>query len=268
MKQWWLAVGALFLILSTFEVEAAVANQVNISLQDVIETVEKTVTIDKSTGQPFLTTVTADFFQRSTLAEQKRELKAEGEMSVKWGGTASPLMFRFDYFRPTTQEILSNGQTLWMYLPENRQVIVSDVSFVFNPSGFNAERDRAVNFLQGLGRISKDFLITFSPQRQDISGNYILELSPRRASVMMGKLFIVVARDAVTRYVGNGRRLVFDPVSPELAFPILSSTVIDPKGNMTTMEFTNIKANIWLSDGLFNFIMPAGVEVVRPPTGH
>lgn len=273
---------ALLLLLVAASAQAAPVESVNVGLRDVIDTVEKSYRA--------LSDVTADFFQRSTLAEKQREMRADGQMFLKLetvSGAASPLVkFRFDYFRPTTQEIVSNGRTLWVYLPENRQVIMSDVSFVFDPFAFNPDVNRASNFLQGLGRISQDFQINFSPQRQDIDGNYILELNPRRSMATIQKLFIVVHRDAVllyarTRVSRNVTELTpgefktaldAQAVSaggrinrPELAFPVLATTMVDHKGNTSIMEFSNVKTNSRLSDLLFDFNMPAGVQVVRPP---
>jgi len=267
-------ISLLLLLQMVITAEAAVTAPVNVGLQDVVDTVEKSYRV--------LSDVTTDFFQRSTMAEKKREMRAEGQMFLKTAGDSEPLKFRFDYFRPTTHEIVSNGVTMWMYLPENRQVIQSDVSFVFNPLGFNPDRDRASNFLQGLGRISRDFLTTFSPQGRDIEGNYILELNPRRATATIEKLFIVVQRDAVTLYTLKrmqlGRQLTEDeflqilnslPLGSvqrdQTAYPVLSTTVIDHQGNTTIMEFSNVKTNTRLSDQLFEFTIPAAVEVVRPP---
>ena len=268
-------ISLLLLLQMVISAEAAVTAPVNVGLQDVVDTVEKSYRV--------LSDVTTDFFQRSTMAEKKREMRAEGQMFLKTAGDSEPLKFRFDYFRPTTHEIVSNGVTMWMYLPENRQVIQSDVSFVFNPLGFNPDRNRASNFLQGLGRISKDFLTTFSPQGRDIEGNYILELNPRRATATIEKLFIVVQRDAVYLYTQKrmqlGRQLTEDeflqilnslPLGSvqrdQTAYPVLSTTVIDHQGNTTIMEFSNVKTNTRLSDQLFEYTIPAAVEVVRPPT--
>ena len=274
MRTMRLFVGMLLVLLTAIGAEAAVTAPINVGLQDVIDTVEKSYRT--------LTDVTTDFFQRSTLAEKKREMRADGQMFLKTASDGDPLKFRFDYFRPTTQEIVSNGRTMWMYLPENRKVIQSDVSFVFDPLRFNPDRDRASNFLQGLGRISKDFLTTFSPQGRDVDGNYILELNPRRATETIEKLFIVVQRDAVYLYTQKRmqlkRPLTLDEYQQlvnsiavgniqrdQTAFPVLSTTVIDHQGNTTIMEFSNPKADTRLSDQLFEFTIPASVEVVMPP---
>lgn len=255
-----LAVFTLLFLLVASSAIAAPIETVNIGLKDVINTVEKSYRA--------LTDVKADFFQRSTMVEKQRELRADGQMFLKTATSGSPVMFRFDYFRPTAHEVVSNGKTLWIYLPENRKVIMSDVSFVFNPFNFDPDRDRASNFLQGLGRISSDFQINFSPQFQDIAGNYILELTPRKASVTIQKLFIVVNRDAVMRFVRSNRTVVYDVLRPEQAFPVLSTTVVDHDGNTTTMEFSNIKTNTRLIDQLFFFTIPAGVDVEAPPRGR
>ncbi|KAF0219779.1 MAG: Outer membrane lipoprotein carrier protein [Geobacteraceae bacterium] len=257
------AIAALLLPLLTISAQAAPIEKINVGLRNVIDTVETSFKPAQATGLPPLSDVSADFFQRSTLAEKKREMRADGQMFFRTATARDPLKFRFDYFRPTAQEIVSDGKTLWVYLPANRQVILSDVSFVFNPFNFDPDHTRAVNFLQGLGRISKDFVIFFSPQGQDIEGNYILELTPRRAMATIEKLFIVVNRDAVLNHVDPKR-----PFRQEFLFPILSTTVVDHQGNTTIMEFSNIRTNTRVSEALFDFQVPPYAQVVRPPTGR
>jgi outer membrane lipoprotein carrier protein len=44
----------------------------------------------------------------------------------------------------------------------------------------------------------------------------------------------------------------------------MSTMVYDPNGNSTIIEFSNLRVNLGLSKMTFNFIMPAGVQVVRP----
>ena len=263
MKRFCAVAAVMLLVLVTGSAEAAPIQRVNVGLNDVIATLEKSYSS--------LTDVTADFFQRSTLASARREMRADGQMLLKPPTSSTPLMFRFDYFRPLTQEIVCNGRTMWMYMPENRQVIQSDVSFFFSPFGAGQYNNQPVNFLQGLGRFSKDFQTVFASPVQDVAGNYVLELTPRRSSVTIKKMYLVINRDAVLAYVTNNRditRIINDPRLPEFAFPLLSSTVIDPQGNTTIMEFSNVRANVRLMDSMFNFDVPAGVNVVRPPTGR
>jgi len=238
----------------------------NVSLKEVIAALEEPFQFDRN-GSPEITTVRADFFQRSTIAEKKREFRADGQMHLKPATSAEPLKFRFDYYRPTKQEIVCDGRTLWIYLPENRQVILSDVAEFFSPSRGNSGRARGINFLQGLGRISKDFAIVFNRTMTDQAGNYILDLTPLRASVTIEKLFITVSREAVERKAGIRPETGFSPArQPQLVpFPILSTTVVDHSGNSTTMEFSNAITNSMGSDLLYRFDPPPDAQVVRPP---
>lgn len=254
------AVVAILLLALAVTAQAAPVESVNIGLRDVIDTVEK--------SYRSLADVTADFVQRSTLAAKNREMRADGQMFLKTATGNQPLKFRFDYFRPTSHEVVSDGRTLWIYLRDDNKVIQSDVSFVFNPFEFDPTRNAATNFLQGLGRISGDFQINFSPQANDIAGNYILELNPRRSMATIQKLFIVVNRDTVMDYVRNNRTFRVDINRPWLAFPVLSTTMVDHQGNTTTMEFSNIKPNGRLIDDLFIFNVPPGASVVQPPRGR
>ena len=241
----------------------------NVGLNDVISVVEKPFQYDRS-GRPQIENVRADFFQRSTLAAKKKEYRAEGEMYLQSASSVEALKFRFDYFRPTRQEVVCDGKTLWVYLPENRQVIQSDVAEFFDPMRSNPARDRGLNFLQGLGRISKDFAILFNNPMNDAAGNYILELTPLRSSATIRKLYITVNRESLMDAKGTRPQTNMPQArlpEPHL-FAILATTVVDHDGNSTTMEFSNVKTNGMISDMLFNFLPPADAQVVRPTTGR
>jgi outer membrane lipoprotein-sorting protein len=268
------------LLFSCLPGAAHAAQQVKVGLNDVIATIERSFKAG-SNGQAPVSDFTADFFQRTLLTKEGREMRSDGVVSVRLATASSPLMYRFQYYRPYPQEI---------YHPENREVILSDVSIIYNRPGFNPDRDRAVNFLQGLGRISKDFQINFASGMYDVAGNYVLELNPRHAMLNTRRILLVVSRDSVLSYVTGANPLTNGPApappqsrtlpsAPRTPFntvgisgfdvksdpfPLLSSTVEDQEGNSTTMEFANIRINARLPDSDFTFMVPPGVEVVKP----
>lgn len=283
-----LCIGLLFSYMTT---AVYAAPQVNIGLKDVIATVENSFKAG-SNGQAPISDFTADFFQRTLLAADHREMRGDGVVTAKLATAGSPLMFRFLYYRPYQQEIVSDGNSLWIYHPENREVILSDVSIYYNRPGFNPDRDHAVNFLQGLGRISKDFHINFASGMSDAAGNYVLELTPRRVMLNTRRILMVVSRECVMSFVTGATPLTSGPpaapsrqVAPAARtpfgtpapfagmpafggtsdpFPLLSTTLEDQEGNSTTMEFANIKTNSRLPASAFSFMIPPGVQVVRP----
>jgi len=230
-----------------------------VGLNDVINTLEipfkATATKDRGTATSGIYDFQADFFQESQLASIDRVQRGRGEVSFKFQRRnlidAPIAMFRWEYREPALQEIVSDGRTLWVYQPDNRQVIESDISQVSRQQG-----DNPVTFLSGLGNLSRDFNIRWGVPNSDRAGNYVLELQPRRISQLIRTLEIVVDREAVRDYVDNNR-------TGEI-FPFLATTVTDPNGNRTVIEFQGIRVNRNISERFFHFNRPAGVEVLRP----
>ncbi len=254
----------------------------SVSLRDVILTLE--TPFQTATDQKLrINDYSADFFQESKIASLDRLQRANGQVEVAFDyqrqQTVPEVKFHWQYTQPTTQEIVSNGKTLWVYLPENNQVIQSDIETVNE-----ARQNDPMTFLTGLGNLSRDFSISWAVPNYDVDGNYVLELKPRRVSSLINKLVIVVDRYAVEAYQNRGQKE--DPLQPpvptpptstgafnfpgyeggqnDLWFPIMSTTVFDPNGNSTIIEFSNLRVNLGLSDMSFDFMMPAGVQVVRP----
>jgi outer membrane lipoprotein carrier protein len=199
-------------------------------------------------GAPLLTDLQADFTQRATIPGVGGETKGKGQVLLKKGKEGAPL-FRFDYSKPK-QTIVSNGKTVWFYLPENRQVLVTDTAALM--AGDSA---MAVNLLSGLGKLSQDFTARLAGGGRDSRGNYLLELTPRRKGAMYSKLQLTVAAEAVEAYRAGGKAT--DP------FPLRASTVHDTAGGRTTLEFANIRTNRGINSSRFTFRPPEGVEVIK-----
>jgi outer membrane lipoprotein carrier protein len=252
-----------------------VSPAVAVDLNDVIRTLE---TPFQSATKPDqrIYDYKAEFFQESRIASLDRLQRARGRVVVAFDyqhpDQVPTVRFRWEYDQPTTQEIVSDGKTLWVYLPENNQVIQSDITMVNK-----AQENDPMTFLTGLGNLSRDFLISWADPNQDINGNYILDLRPRKSSALINRLVIVVNRMAVKAH--DKDKQVAEPsqappaqVQPadsdhqsgEVRFPVLSTSIYDPNGNTTMIEFSELQVNRGVSAALFNFIKPAGVQVVRP----
>lgn len=265
------------------------------SLNDVIRTLETPFQRDTAV-ELRINDYTADFFQESEIAALDRVQRARGRVEVAFDyarqQTVPTVRFRWQYDQPTTQEIVSNGKTLWVYLPENNQVIQSDIEQVNQ-----ARENDPMTFLTGLGNLSRDFQISWGTPNLDIDGNHILNLTPRRVSQLISRMVMVVDRYAVDAFLARQANRTQDrpaipappsaiqtPIPPRIPtfpgpsgfpfpgfsgpdsvwFPILSTTVFDPNGNSTTIEFSNLRVNIGITPLSFEFLLPAGVEVVRP----
>jgi outer membrane lipoprotein carrier protein len=211
------------------------------ALKDVVSALEK--------GYVSLQDVQADFVQKTLIAGINREQKGSGELLLKRPASATA-MFRFNYTKPK-QQIVSNGKQVWFYLPENRQVMVSPVADMFK--GGNSI---ALNYLTGLGHVSRDFDARFAEDPQDKNGNYQLELIPKTPSPVLAKLQLTVSVAAVEQFLQDG--------GVQDLFPVLASVIHDAGGNQTRIEYSRIRVNKGLANSRFNFKVPAGVEVIKP----
>jgi len=233
-------IGTLFLMVMFFAIPLSAASP-PASLKEVVSALEK--------GYAGLQDVQADFSQKTTISAVNREQKGSGEVLLKRPATATA-MFRFNYAKPK-QQIISNGKEVWFYTPENKQVLVNSVAAMF--AGGNSI---ALTYLTGLGHVSRDFDVSFAAEPQDKSGNYQLELTPKKASPVLAKLQLTVAAEAIAQMQSTGE--------VKNIFPIVSSVVHDAGGNKTRIDYSRARVNKGLADGKFNFKIPEGVEVIKP----
>ena len=241
MKSRFLLMAAAVLLLAVLPAQA-------VELREVIRALESPFSERK------IQDYSASFAQESRIASLDRLQQASGKVHVRFDyqgpGQAPTVMFHWQYDPPTRQELVSNGKTMWVYLPENNQVIQSDIALV-SP----ARENDPMTFLTGLGNLSRDFQISFAVPNQDAAGNYVLDLRPRRTTTLISRMVIVVGRSAAEASAAKNGALLF---------PILSTTVYDPNGNSTTIKFSDLQVNRGMTAGQFNFSVPPGVEVVRP----
>jgi outer membrane lipoprotein carrier protein len=228
------AIGALLLLAATSATDSPAA-----TAKDVVTVLEK--------GYRTLSDLQADFSQKTSLASLNREERGSGELFIK--KAAGDAMFRFNYTKPR-QQIISNGKTVWYYLPDNKQVMISNLSTLFE--GGNGV---ALNYLTGMGHLSADFTAGLAEEGRDKKGNYVLDLIPRKKSPMMAKLRLTVSTRVVEDFLDSGT--IREP------FPVISSEVYDQLGNRTLIEFSKVRVNRGIGSDRFTFKVPAGVEVIK-----
>jgi len=173
----------------------------------------------------------AHFQQESVIKSLGKTQRSGGIVYFK-----KPGKMRWIYRQPAKQEIISDGRNLWTYRPEDKQVTVTKITQAF--------QSRAPStFLAGIGNLKKDFSARFV-QEPPSEKDYALELTPLEAQGSLEKLFLVVERET---------------------FKILRAKIQDAMGNITQISFSKIQFDNRLSDDLFTFTPPKGVEVFRLP---
>lgn len=227
-------------------------------LNDVVATVQEPFQADTPAARR-IHDYRADFLQEAQIVSLDRVQKASGKVAVRFGGVThtgtAKVSFRWEYQQPTVQQIVSDGETVWMYLPDNKQVLVTDAALL------SQERDNdPMTFLTGLGNLSRDFLISWGEPKQTPAGNYRMVLQPRHSSSVVSQLIMVVDQHAVESFLQYAEKGTTD----RLYFPILAATIVDTNGNRSVFTFENIEVNPGTKAQDFVFKIPDGVDIVHP----
>jgi outer membrane lipoprotein carrier protein len=247
--------GFFTVVLFLFLTGATFANGGDTALKDVIEAIEGPFRAGAAPDRA-IRDFQADFVQQAYLGALERVEEGHGRVAVRFDRNGQRLkpLFRWEYAAPTVQEIVSDGRTVWVYLPENNQVLESPL-----PADDQQERDDPLAFLTGLGELSRKFEIEWADPARSEQGDYRLVLRPKHSSALVEKLELNVLPGAVQAAASRtGRRPVY---------PLRSATVYGSSDSRTTILFQNIRLNQGLSEDRFYFQVPPGVEVLRPEQG-
>jgi outer membrane lipoprotein carrier protein len=144
-----------------------------------------------------------------------------------------PGRMRWIYSKPERKEFVSDGRQVYSYIPRDKQVVVS-------PMPADAQTTPAL-FLSGRGHLVRDFTATFSEVPGAAQGSIGLKLVPRKNDPEIEWLMIAV-----------------DPSSLQIRTLI----AMDRQGGRSAFTFSNLKENRNLSDTIFDFKVPRGVDVI------
>lgn len=159
---------------------------------------------------------------RTTLVER-------GTVMIK-----KPGKMRWRYTSPEEKLFVSDGASLYSYLPIDRQVIVGAV-----PSGDSVSTPAL--FLAGRGDLSHDFSAAYDDAAEAPPGAWAVELTPARSDVDYTRLTLVVDRESLS---------------------VTQVRATDFQGAVSTFTFSDLKENQEMPDDLFAFTIPPGVEVI------
>ena len=169
----------------------------------------------------------ASFTQTYEGGVLRRKGSETGTVSVK-----KPGRMRWDYTGPEKKLFVSDGQTMFLYFPNEKQVMKNDV-----PSQDQATS--AVLFLMGKGNIVRDFNVRWADGGSDTT--YRLRLDPKTRQAEYDWLEVTADRETLR---------------------IVGLTAADAQGGRSSFSFSNFKENTGLADKMFQFTIPRGTEVI------
>ena len=169
----------------------------------------------------------ADFTQQYESGVLKRKITESGKVQVK-----KPGKMRWDYAQPEKKIFVSDGSTIYLWVPADNQVTRSAV-----PK--QDEATTAVLFLVGKGDLTRDFNVSFAPNAPE--GAHALRLDPKLPERDYDWLRIVVDQNSLQ---------------------IRELTAADRQGGQSTFLFSNFKENVGIADSAFAFKIPKGADVI------
>ncbi len=157
------------------------------------------------------------------------QLRESGIVKMK-----KPGRMYWEYQQPTPKLFVADGKKSYFYLPQDKQVIVSDLDL--------NNASTPLLFLVGRGKIREDFHVELEEAEKPLQvDNLLVRLTPKQPQGGYSHLILEV-----------------DPSS----YLIYRLIVIEPIGNRNEYVLKNFRENIRISDRQFSFKMPEGVEVM------
>jgi len=175
----------------------------------------------------------ADFVQTYQGGLLRTKNTEQGTVAIK-----RPGRMRWVYTKPERKEFVSNGERIFSYIPQDKQVIVSPM-----PTG---DQTTPALFLTGRGHLVRDFTAEFTDVPNAPAGAVGLKLTPKRDDPEFEWLMIAV-----------------NPATLQLQ----QLVALDRQGGQSSFAFTNLKENRNLSDKIFDFQIPRGVDVITNGVG-
>ena len=139
-----------------------------------------------------------------------------------------PGMMRWDYEKPESRFLISDGSSLWSWEPVYRQYCKQDLK--------TSQLPTALSFLTGQGKIEDEFSVKLGK----VNGNQVaLDLVPIKPS------------------------MAYEHIKFEILMPsakVYRATIYDAMGNLNRITFKNPELNAELDNSSFNFAPPADAQ--------
>ncbi|MFA9498272.1 MAG: outer membrane lipoprotein carrier protein LolA, partial [Deltaproteobacteria bacterium] len=190
-----------------------------LSLADIIKKIEERYAVPG-----FL----AHFSQTSTLKAMEITDTASGKAFFK-----RPGKMRWEYETPDRQTIITDNKTLWIFRPEDNQVMIGKA-----PSFF--EGGKGFSFLSDMKLIQQKFSIDLEKKAQD--DYYELKLLPREKAFDVSVIYLSVSTKT---------------------FDVVRIVTANSYGDETRIVFSDIQFIQKIDDSMFNFKLPQGIEVLN-----
>jgi outer membrane lipoprotein carrier protein len=194
----------------------AAAESTRLTVDHILDQVEKKYADSK---------FSANFVQKSTIKAMDITDLATGKVYIKYPG-----MMRWEYEKPDRQIIITDADKLWIYRPEDNQVMTGNAPTFFKDG-------KGASFLSDIRLIRQKFDISLEQGKQGQSDLfYHLKLIPLEKTLDISMIGLMISKQT---------------------FNVLQVTTLNLYGDETRIDLINSAFGVDLDDSLFSFKIPA-----------
>jgi outer membrane lipoprotein carrier protein len=173
------------------------------------------------------TSIRAEFVQVDRSKALGTEVRQRGKISLE-----RPRKVRVDMGLPVTQTYVSNGTTMWAYSVKDKQVFESPELGGGGGMGI---------LLEDLSRLGELFTVTVLPEDPAAKQSVTVQLVPRQAGAFK-----------TIRLTLSKQKYVLQQL-----------VLVNQMDDVTEMTFSAVTMNKDIPDAEFQFVAPAGVQVIK-----
>jgi outer membrane lipoprotein carrier protein len=206
-------------LISFIAVNFSYAAESELTLEQILDRVEK-----HYTGKSFQ----AEFIQESTIKAMDIVDFASGIIFVRYPG-----MMRWEYEKPEKQVIITDAKKLWIYRPDDNQVMTGSAPAFFSDG-------KGASFLSDINLVRRKFNISLEPSKESFF--YELKLQPIEKTLDVNDIRLSVTKKT---------------------FTVIRIITYNSYGDENRIELINHRFNVDLDNKLFSFDIPPGVDILQ-----
>jgi outer membrane lipoprotein carrier protein len=215
------AVGILAIMLNLMVATAGISQETtpSLSVDQILSGIEKAYS-----GKGF----SAAFDQEATIKAMQITDTAQGQLFVR-----RPGKMRWEYTAPEPQIIITDGASLWVYRPLDKQVMTGKAPTFFGDG-------KGAGFLADIRQVRKSFAV--DQVKSEMAGEYRLRLTPRQKTPDVTAVFLSISADT---------------------FIITDVVTVNAYGDETWIKLKDYSFDQDFGSEVFSFDIPPGTDVLK-----
>ena len=223
-----------FCVKMVFCIDSFAASEAASGLAEDIFSLSVDEVLDRVEDRYAVSGFSARFVQESTIKALDITDTASGRMLVK-----RPNMMRWEYEKPERQLIITDSKKLWVYRPEDNQVITGKFPSLFGDG-------KGAGFLSNMKMIREKFFVALDKmekkEKKHKADCFLLKLSPKEKESGLSVIYLSISKKT---------------------FTVVQIITYNSYGDETKIELIDVQFNENQDESMFIFKIPEAAEILQ-----